>query len=69
MFDLIPQAAEDKKHTMETAYQPLGRSSFFQADLGYFLVVPSPWKVLFGASIASLPQTQGTAKRLAAGLC
>lgn len=45
MFDWIPQAAEDKKHIMETAYQTLGRSSFFQADLGYFLVVPSLWKV------------------------
>lgn len=45
VFDWIPQAAEDKKHIMETAYQTLGRSSFFQADLGYFLVVPSLWKV------------------------
>lgn len=47
--------------------QTLCRSGFFQADLGYFVVVPpvgkSPYFFqYFGAFIARLTQTQATAK-------
>lgn len=69
VFGWIPRAAEDKNHVMETAYQTLGRSSFVPGRSWVFPHCPLSLESLFGASIANLPQTQGTAKLLAAKLC
>lgn len=47
----------------------LGRSRFFPGTSWIFPCCPLSSESLFRASIASLPQTQGTAKLLAAKLC